>query len=136
MGNDVLAQAEPTVFTDRQQTSPYVHRRMQRDPLRHAFGTGRVEPARRRPSMRGRKGSRSARISGMQEALMALSTSATDCASGVGKHSAHSHTVMGSAGFGCGYGENTCTGGRQGLPVMRSHRTVKALRPCLRAVSM
>ncbi len=53
-----------------------------------------------------------------------------------GKHSAHSRAVMGSAGSGCGYGENACAGGRQGLPVMRSHKTVKALRPCLRAVSM
>ena len=52
------------------------------------------------------------------------------------KHSAHSRMVMGGAGFGGGYGENACAGGRQGLPSMRSCRTSMALRPCLRAVSM
>ena len=53
-----------------------------------------------------------------------------------GKHSAHSRVVMGSAGFGWGYGENACAGGRQGLPSMRSCRTSMAFLPCLRAVSM
>ena len=38
--------------------------------------------------------------------------------------------------FALGYGECACAGGCQGLPSMRSHKTVKALRPCLRAVSM
>jgi hypothetical protein len=52
------------------------------------------------------------------------------------KHSAHARAVMGSAGFGVCYGESACTGGRQGLPSMRSCRASMALRPCLRAVSM
>ena len=52
------------------------------------------------------------------------------------KHSAHSRMVMGGAGSGWGYGENACTGGRQGVPSMRSCRTSMAFLPCLRAVSM
>ena len=51
------------------------------------------------------------------------------------KQSAHARAVMGSAGFGWCYGENACTGGRQGLPSMRSCRTSMAFLPCLRAVS-
>jgi 8-oxo-dGTP pyrophosphatase MutT (NUDIX family) len=53
-----------------------------------------------------------------------------------GKHSARSHVVMGSAGFGWRYGENAFAGGRQGVPSMRSSRTSMAFLPCLRAVSM
>jgi hypothetical protein len=46
----------------------------------------------------------------------------------------HSRMVVGSAGFGWGYGESA--GGRQGVPSMRSCRTPMAFLPCLRAVSM
>ncbi len=52
------------------------------------------------------------------------------------KHSPHVLRVICGSGSAALYGEIACAGGCQGVPSMRSHRTAKAFRPCLRAVSM
>ncbi len=54
----------------------------------------------------------------------------------VSKHSPHVLRVICGSGSAALYGEIACAGGCQGVPSMRSHRTAKAFRPCLRAVSM
>ena len=53
----------------------------------------------------------------------------------VGKHSAQSRVVMAARVVIACYGEKAWTGGRQGLPSMRSCRASMAFLPCLRAVS-